>query len=106
VVAGAGASVEFGMPSVKELGTLLKDETQKLFPLADDLSRNLYAYVIDEVANHFNRLENRSPEPVLNFEGVMHVISLMGMFYSQGVLTSPLSAFAQVKKLQKVFRFN
>ena len=36
----------------------------------------------------------------------MHVISLMGMVYPQGVLSSPFGAFIQEKSTQEIFRFN
>lgn len=105
VVAGAGASVEFGMPSVRALGILLEDEAQKSFSLADDGRSNLYSYVIDEVTNYYSKIGNCSPENISNFEEVMHIISCMGMFYSRGVLTSPLGAIVKLKKIQDVIMY-
>jgi hypothetical protein len=44
VVVGAGASIEFGMPSVDGVGDILSDAAQQQYPLFTDAASNLYKY--------------------------------------------------------------
>lgn len=45
LVVGAGASIEFGLPSVGDVRKIINDEAQKWYPLADRLTTNLYEYI-------------------------------------------------------------
>ena len=49
VVVGAGASVDFGMPSVAEVGRILSRAAQNRFPLAAEPDTNLYDRVAGEI---------------------------------------------------------
>ena len=54
VVVGAGASIDFGMPSVKQAGDIINDEAQKWFPLANHPHTNLYKHIEERVTLHWN----------------------------------------------------
>jgi hypothetical protein len=49
VVAGAGSSIDFGMPSVDAVGQVLRQAALPDFQLADDPSRSLYDHIRDAI---------------------------------------------------------
>lgn len=53
IVAGAGATIEFGMPSVAGVDSILIEHSLKWFPLADDLDKNLYSYLKEGLDKYF-----------------------------------------------------
>ena len=50
VVVGAGASVDFGMPTTAGVADLLSAEAEEHYPLFEDHSSNLYKYFDAAVA--------------------------------------------------------
>jgi hypothetical protein len=72
VIVGAGASVEFGMPSVKDLDGTLAREVGTRFALADDAMRNLYSWLSDEVTAYWGRDAKPSQRKTPNFEDLMY----------------------------------
>jgi hypothetical protein len=102
VIAGAGASIEFGMPSVKDVGDLLIQEAQMRFPLANDPRRNLYSWLVDEVTAYWGTVAKPSLGKAPNFEDIMYAVFLLTAAYPSGVFTSPLGALVAPKSFPDI----
>jgi NAD-dependent SIR2 family protein deacetylase len=57
IIIGAGASLDFGMPSVTEIDKLFNSWASRHLPLANNERENLYTWVKDKV---IKRLEEKS----------------------------------------------
>src|SRR5271168_2501416 len=53
VVVGAGASIDFGMPSVEGVADLLSEAAQDQYPLSQNEETNLYRYIESAIADHW-----------------------------------------------------
>ncbi len=99
LVVGAGASIEFGMPSVSDVREIINAEAQQWYPLTDCPTTNLYEhleglvkrYWADNVPAHLRR------DP--NFEDVLYAIFALAAAYPAGVYTSALGALIRAVKL-------
>jgi hypothetical protein len=99
VVVGAGASIEFGMPSVDRVAGILSTAAQEYYPLHADGSTNLYKYLENAVTpiGEPNRL-SRIP----NFEEILYSVFALAAAFQAGRFTSPLGAFVTAKPLPDV----
>jgi hypothetical protein len=95
-VVGAGASIELGMPSVADVGEILRNDAQKWYPLADRPSANLYGYVEDEMRKYYSSVPGRS-DP--QFEDVLYALFALASAYPAGTYTSPIGAFMTAREL-------
>jgi hypothetical protein len=102
IVAGAGASIEFDMRSVKDVGDLLTREAQMRFPLANDPTRNLYSWLVDEVTAYWGTVANPLLCKTPNFEDIMYAVFLLSAAYPNGVFTSPLGALVDTKSFPDI----
>ncbi len=102
LVVGAGASVEFGMPSVAECGAIISQEAQQFYPLADTPCTNLFAHVEATVAqywrNHVPAHLYRDPQ----FEDILYVLFALAAAYPAGAYTSALGALIDARKLPEI----
>lgn len=106
VVAGAGAAIDFGMPSVRCIGDILRSKAQEDFGLAERPAENLYGYICEEIARHWSVHTGAGPacrKP--NFEDVLYVLSALAAAFPLGVLTPALGAFLLPPKLPDVLLF-
>jgi SIR2-like domain len=74
LVAGAGASIEFGMPSVTGVDDILDKLSIKWFPLASNPDLNLYGYMKEGLDNYF---QSRSVHLCSNFEDILYAAYLL-----------------------------
>jgi NAD-dependent SIR2 family protein deacetylase len=81
VLAGAGASVDFGMPTVNDVSKILSDATRGRFPLLFDQSRGLFEYFEDQLAEHWRLRGRLSSIERPTFEDV-----LLAIFETAGAL--------------------
>lgn len=102
LVVGAGASVEFGMPSVAECGAIISQEAQQFYPLADTPCTNFFAHVEATVAqywrNHVPAHLYRDPQ----FEDILYVLFALAAAYPAGAYTSALGALIDARKLPEI----
>jgi len=103
VLVGAGASTDFGMPSVKALNDLLTQGTQARFPLANDATRNLYGWLVDAVTAYWGTVAKPPLRKTPNFEDIMHVVFLLSAAYPNGIFTSPLGALVETKSFPDIW---
>lgn len=80
IINGAGASVEFGMPSVNEIDSLFSNWANDLFKLENNPNENLYEWTKTIYNSYF--LDNKIDNKTDNFENYLYIMSLI-----QSVLT-------------------
>lgn len=104
VLAGAGASVDFGMPSVSAVGELLSRAASPYFSLSANPGANLYDFIKDELSAYWSRTSPLIP-PV-NYEDVLYVITILESYYPAGLYTGPLGAFMGIRQFPDVNYFD
>jgi hypothetical protein len=105
MVVGAGASIDFGMPRVDQVGTIASDGVQGQYPLADEPTSNLYRYIEERIRQYWTA---RLPKPLCRepqFEDVLYAIFALAAAYPAGVFTSPLAALIQVGPFPEITFF-
>jgi SIR2-like domain len=91
MVVGSGASIDFGLPTVGEVGKIASDGVQSQYPLADVPASNLYQYIEERIQGYWKASLPMPPrEP--HFEDVLYAIFALAAAYPAGVFTSPLAA--------------
>lgn len=74
IIVGAGASLDFGMPSVKEIDKLFEEWGKSILPLKDDEQKSLYSWVKDRLSNHVSQNPNNRLNNLINFENILFTI--------------------------------
>jgi hypothetical protein len=95
VLAGAGASVDFGMPNVNDVSKILAQGTRERFPLLFDQSRGLFEYFEDQLAEHWRLRGRLSSIERPTFENVLLAMTA-GALDDKGS-ASPSTAFLSVR---------
>ncbi len=72
IVVGAGASVEFGMPSVSKIDSLFDTWSQSYCVLEND--KTLYAHIRDSLNSYYNKNLKERLRCETNYEQVLHVM--------------------------------
>ena len=75
IITGAGASLEFSMPSVKDVDISFDSWAQSEMPLSNAPNKNLYSFLRDRVNNYYSA--NTSDPKQTNFEEMLYLISLL-----------------------------
>ncbi len=102
VIAGAGASLSFGMPSVADVDKDFNLWASDHHSLADNPDLNLYGYLSNQISKHFSR--RNPPEVVPNFEDILHTIYKLGGLFPD-ISSSPICAFIDLKSFPDVNSF-
>jgi hypothetical protein len=102
VVAGAGSSINFGMPSGNGVHEFLLRTAGTYFPLAADPSRNLYGFLFDKIKKYWAANTNARLGKEPNFEDVFYAIYALASCYPAGIFTGSLGAFVSVKQFPDV----
>jgi hypothetical protein len=103
LVVGAGASVDFGMPSVAEIGNIINAEAQQYYSLAERPQTNLYKHIEERVKRHWRQHVPAHLRRDPQFEDVLYTIFGLASAYPLGAYTSALGAVIRVKKLPDIF---
>jgi hypothetical protein len=74
IVAGAGASLEFGMPSVNQIDILFTEWSLELFPLGNDRTQSLYTWVKDQMKDYSSQNKKNRIGAIMNFESILYTI--------------------------------
>ena len=101
LVTGAGASIDFGMPSVKEAGEIINTMAQERFPLADETGTNLYKHIEQMIKGYWCKSVPKYLRRDPQFEDILTISELVSA-YPAGAYTSPLGALISVKELPDV----
>jgi SIR2-like domain len=99
VIVGAGASIDFGMPSVLGVADLLSEAAQDRYPLFENPETNLYRYMESNIGDYWRSAGvGRLP----NFEDVLYAIFALAAGFPDGRFTSALGAFVMANPLPDV----
>ncbi len=104
-VVGAGASVDFSMPSVADVRTIINDQIQTRYLLFYDQSTNLYVCIEEMVRRYWDQSVPSHLRRQPNFEDLLYTIFAIAAAYPAGGFTSALGALITATKLPAVLAF-
>jgi hypothetical protein len=99
VIVGAGASIEFGMPSVGGVADFLSEAAQDRYPLFENPESNLYKHMESTIADYWSLAGVRQ---LPNFEDVLYAVFALAAAFPVGRFTSALGAFVTANPLPDV----
>jgi hypothetical protein len=102
VVAGAGASIDFGMPSVNGVADILSAAAQDRYPLPADSSTSLYKYFENTVLADWQAKVPPHLQRTPTFEEILYVVFALAATFPAGRFTSALGAFVTVNSLPNI----
>jgi hypothetical protein len=108
IVVGAGASLEFGMPSVSDIDVLFERWACEKYSLADNSRKSLYTCVKENIQNYLlNQSKNGFIEPQ-NFEKTLYYIQNIASFSEDHYWSSPnpMNAFLKFNPFPELKNFN
>lgn len=105
VVVGAGASIELGMPSVKDVNNLFGQWAKDEYSLASNELDNLYSFFVREIEQYKKDHLERHLRSATNFEEVLYVLYLLPAIFLNGIFTSSIGAFLSGRKLPDIRHF-
>jgi hypothetical protein len=105
IVMGAGASLDFGLPSVASVAEILSVFAQERYPLLREPGTNLYKYLQQTVAVYWRELLGGREVRTPNFEEVLYAIFALAAVFPGGTYLSPLGAFVRLNGLPDVSWF-
>ena len=106
VVAGSGASIDFGMPSVSDVDRFFRQTALENFPLTSDPQRSLYDHVYRVIRDFWRECDpggRRLSKP--NFEDILYALYALAGVRPRGVMTGGLAALVDAKPLPDVTWF-
>jgi hypothetical protein len=106
MVVGAGASVEFGMPSVAAVRNIINSAIQERYPLLNAPATNLYEYIEGVVQQYWDHFVSASLRRSPHFEDLLYAIFALAAAYPAGIFTSALGSLITATKLPDVSFFS
>jgi len=103
-ITGAGASIGFGMPSVREIDSLLEKWLSGILEI-DGSNMNLYKYLQDRINDYYVFCGNVGMKEQTNFEEVLY-ISMQLSSISTNYKKNPLNAFVNFNAFPKIKKFS
>jgi hypothetical protein len=101
IVVGAGASIDFGMPSVGDVANILSTQAEELYPVREGGSTNLYKYFETKISEDWQaKIQNFQKKPT--FEDVLYAVFALAAAFPAGQFTSALGAFVSAKPLPEI----
>lgn len=74
IIVGAGASLDFGLPSVKKIDELFENWAKEIVPLKNDKDKSLYTWVKESLLSYSNQNPRNRIENIVNFESLLFTI--------------------------------
>jgi hypothetical protein len=102
VVVGAGASVEFGMPSVNGVAGILSEAAQERYPLFWDAATNLYKYFEATLVADWQVKIPQHLQKTPTFEEILYAIFALAAAFPGGRFTSALGAFVTANPIPDI----
>lgn len=106
ITVGAGASVDFGLPSVSAVNTLLDDCAGKLYPLADNNGSNLYRHCREAIDTYYAGTPEQGLRKFVNFEEVLYQLNVLASYLSDDLRQHGSNALLAARPLPEVLEFN
>ena len=105
ITVGAGASLDFGLPSVSAVDKLLDDHAKRLFPLAHNPERNLYSHIRDELNAYYAKNPKEGLRKWANFEDVIYQVNVLASLSSDSGFENGANALLRAEELPPVLRY-
>jgi hypothetical protein len=102
LLTGAGASLDFGLPSVAGVNSIINAEAQKHFSLVHCSRSNLYEFVEKKIAKCWKQHTRAGLKNHPNFEDVLYALSSLTSLYDTGIFTSVLRAFSDPPRFPRI----
>lgn len=105
LVVGAGASVDFGMPSVTAVRDIINAAIQVRYPLQNNSGTNLYEHIEGLVQAYWGQAVPAYLRRQPHFEDLLYTIFALAAAYPAGAYTSALGAVINATALPSVSLF-
>ncbi len=108
IITGAGASLDFGMPSIKEIDNLFEGWAKEILPLKEDSNESLYTWLKNKLFGYVSNNPNNRIEKIINFENLLYTIQNLYAIAKDEQLISysnRLKPFIQLEGLPEVTSF-
>lgn len=105
ITVGAGASIDFGLPSVGQIDALLNECAAQLYPLKSDPSSNLYVHCRDAIQAYYGKASRPALRKQANFEEVLYQLNLLIPYLSDSVCMHGSNALIAPRSLPDVLEF-
>ena len=105
ITVGAGASLDFGMPSVSDIDKLFNKFANDNFSLTTGSNKNLYSFIRDEINSYYQKCPKSGLRKSVNFEEVLYQILLLCGSLGDNYFYNASNALFLTKKLPNVNHF-
>lgn len=108
VVVGAGASLDFGMPSVKKIDLLFEEWAKEILILKEDSNKSLYTWIKNILTDYASQNSNSRIDYMLNFENIIYtaqVLYAINTDRESNHFNQRLTPFVVIKELPEIIRF-
>lgn len=102
VLVGAGASIELGMPSVREIESLFESWALQSFPLLSDRTKSFYGHIKEKVQGYYDRNPRKGLRKKTNYEELLYVILSLASHESDNNYLLPMKALTTINPLPDV----
>lgn len=102
IFVGAGASIDFDMPSVWEVNNLFEKWANEHSPLANNPSKSLYKYICEKIEDYYKQYSKEALQKKTNFEENLYVLLQLSAHLSDELSARPLNAFARWDDLPEI----
>ena len=94
IIAGAGASRDFGMPTVSDIDTLFIEWSKQTYPLSANPDKSLYSYVQEEMVKYYNNCPHDYLKKSANFEEILYILRQLATISKDDLFKQSLRAFS------------
>ena len=105
ITVGAGASLDFGLPSVGAVDTFFDSCASKSHPLANDPTSNLYRHCRDAINTYYGCAPKTALRKWVNFEEVLYQLNLLRPYISDLDRLHGSNALLTANSLPEVMQF-
>lgn len=105
ITVGAGASLDFGLPSVREVDSIFDSCAGHIFPLVSDPTSNLYRHCRNAIETYYETASKPALRKWVNFEEVLYQLNLLVPYHSDSMRTHGSNALLAPIQLPDVLEF-
>ena len=105
IIVGAGASIEFGLPSVDDVDGMFDICAGQMLPLISEPMSNLYRYCKDAIDNYYQAASSPMLRKRANFEELLYHLNLLVPYCSDVQRVHGSNALLELRQLPEVRQF-
>jgi len=108
IIVGAGASIDFGLPSVKTIDSLFEKWALEIVTLKDDKNKSLYTWVKECMLVYAKQNPQNYTENIVNFENLLFTIQNLAVILNDKdweFYNNRLNPFIDLKFIPDIKRF-